>query len=121
MDPSSAPNRESLDHDPIQLDHGLESWFAHDLIRKPASTFRDHALGCRSFRLARGADECPLASVAASPSVYLFTNPNPLCERQLNLAARSAACDPPYLLFPCSQRNKIIDNGWDVRRLHRCL
>src|ERR1700722_6502921 len=45
-------------------------------------------------------------SVAASPSM------------QLNPAARSAACVPSYLLFPGFQRDEIIDNGWNVRRLH---
>src|SRR3984957_7937305 len=48
-------------------------------------------------------------SVAASPSM------------QLNPAARSAACDPSYLLFPGFQRDEIIDNGRDVRRFDRRL
>ena len=36
-----------LDHDPIQSDHGLDFPLEHDLFRKPASTFRDHALAPR--------------------------------------------------------------------------
>jgi len=33
-----------LDPDPIESDQGLDFPFEHDLIRKPVSTFRDHAL-----------------------------------------------------------------------------
>src|SRR5262245_54204961 len=35
-----------LDHDPssTEPDHGSNFLFAHDLFRKPVSTFRDHAL-----------------------------------------------------------------------------
>jgi hypothetical protein len=55
--PNRAGRIKSPAPDPIGSDQGLASLFEHDLFRKPASTFRDHAL--------RGAGAIPAADAIA--------------------------------------------------------
>ena len=50
----------------IESDHGLEFWFEHDLIRKPVSTFRDHALeGASLFDIVDRKIKPPVRDVGA--------------------------------------------------------